>query len=736
MALQKNSTLLWFFAAILIMAMAAPGSAETWVTHTSLNDIRQMRAMGDTLYLATSGGLLEIVDPNEPGRIFDNLNGLGTVDIFDIAKDSEGQLWVAGAGRLVRLGDGTSEQYFFLDNEGTPFDLYSLADDGEYLWVGTEIGLVLFSKENDGGQIQDSYDLFGNLSAAPKVYDIELIGDTIWLATSAGLAAADKSNHVALNAPAGWSTFSPTQYPQLGTGGSMDIAVQGSDIFVAGTRGAYRLNRTPTDTTFEALSVAQDTLVTDLVVSDDTLWLFYSGGIASHVIGTTQKLLTPPLPSAPLTGLRHNGEFWLALSSSGVYRITGASLQQYPHTGMPGNLISDIVVHNGLVTVGFPAVALAQYDGQNWIARTTRVGGGTTVATVDRTGAAWFGAIDEGVWRILDDSVANYDENNSTLRGNNDGERGKRYIVVRGMVADGPYIFVNSYRALNGYPVAIGRLDQLDNIAAWDSLGVVDGITDTFVTDLDFQNGSLVVGTESNGLFWCFLGPDPFDKSDDFCYHFTEDNAFLRSNTIRVLQFSSDGTLWVGTNFGLSRWDAGIERFVDYDLPPGIGPNISDIAIDSRNNIWVAAGNGIARIDGASGVVELFNTFSSGLVSDDVRSLTIDPRSGDLYIGTGRGMSILKSTTAAIAEDVLDVLAFPNPYVITSPYDTVSFNYAKRTRISVYNAAGELVRNIQNRMSWDGRNERGEQVASGVYVFVLEDEQGTVARGKILLIRK
>ena len=49
-------------------------------------------------------------------------------------------------------------------------------------------------------------------------------------------------------------------------------------------------------------------------------------------------------------------------------------------------------------------------------------------------------------------------------------------------------------------------------------------------------------------------------------------------------------------------------------------------------------------------------------------------------------------------------------------------------------ASGALVREKINTDSWDGRNEAGERVASGVYIFVLTDQTGVATRGKILLI--
>jgi len=58
--------------------------------------------------------------------------------------------------------------------------------------------------------------------------------------------------------------------------------------------------------------------------------------------------------------------------------------------------------------------------------------------------------------------------------------------------------------------------------------------------------------------------------------------------------------------------------------------------------------------------------------------------------------------------------------------------------IYIYNATGELVRKVKwtlgnSAANWDGRNERHEYVASGVYIWVVKD--GGTKSGKIVIIR-
>jgi flagellar hook assembly protein FlgD len=62
--------------------------------------------------------------------------------------------------------------------------------------------------------------------------------------------------------------------------------------------------------------------------------------------------------------------------------------------------------------------------------------------------------------------------------------------------------------------------------------------------------------------------------------------------------------------------------------------------------------------------------------------------------------------------------------------------------IRIYNVLGQLVRALSApvrgaglyTVDWDGRSDRGDEVPSGVYVYVLSLEQGVFA-GKMTLVR-
>ena len=93
--------------------------------------------------------------------------------------------------------------------------------------------------------------------------------------------------------------------------------------------------------------------------------------------------------------------------------------------------------------------------------------------------------------------------------------------------------------------------------------------------------------------------------------------------------------------------------------------------------------------------------------------------------------------------------AYPNPWIPDSRTErNVHGTYAEGIKfdglsnaggtIFIYNATGELVRKVtwsagHTNTSWDGKNDRSEYVASGVYIWVIKD--GGTSSGKIVVIR-
>lgn len=93
---------------------------------------------------------------------------------------------------------------------------------------------------------------------------------------------------------------------------------------------------------------------------------------------------------------------------------------------------------------------------------------------------------------------------------------------------------------------------------------------------------------------------------------------------------------------------------------------------------------------------------------------------------------------------VSDIKAYPNPCYMRSGGLTISGIPVDSAvvRISIYNAAGELVRTLKqgdgidafNIGTWDGRNSSGAKAASGLYLYVVKTDNHGKATGKFVIL--
>ncbi len=102
------------------------------------------------------------------------------------------------------------------------------------------------------------------------------------------------------------------------------------------------------------------------------------------------------------------------------------------------------------------------------------------------------------------------------------------------------------------------------------------------------------------------------------------------------------------------------------------------------------------------------------------------------------------------ASSLSSVRVYPNPFKPDSgdrslggaedtSYITID-NITQTAKIRIYTISGELVRIIEadegvSQLEWDATNTEGEQVASGVYIYLITDKDGHKKMGRITIIR-
>ena len=272
-------------------------------------------------------------------------------------------------------------------------------------------------------------------------------------------------------------------------------------------------------------------------------------------------------------------------------------------------------------------------------------------------------------------------------------------------------------------------------IRHWTYFDRTDGVTDSNVTCVAAGLGMAAQGTLNLGVMVVRYGADPFNHNGDTLNYYSR-SVLLPSATVNTMIFDRDNHLWVGTPLGLAYFDADINFFTVVALPEGVSSDVRAIASDSRNNLWIGTANGLAFISAGQSQKIAFTTDNSELVSNEIQSLFFDNSTGKLLVFTTGGLSILDYTLGP-PDSTATVYPYPNPFVVQTGVEALlQFKISQRADVRIYTVAGEIVRTTDVNKGWDGRNDAGELVASGVYIYHLLAEDGSRHTGKIFVLRK
>ncbi len=171
------------------------------------------------------------------------------------------------------------------------------------------------------------------------------------------------------------------------------------------------------------------------------------------------------------------------------------------------------------------------------------------------------------------------------------------------------------------------------------------------------------------------------------------------------------------------------------------GISVTALEVDGANRKWIGTENDglfLVSADGTN-VVESFTSDNSVLPSDYITSISVNPSTGEVFVGTDVGIVSLMGTATEGSDSYSAVKVFPNP--VRPGYDgvitiqgLVESSLVKITDISgniVYEAnstGGELV--------WDGCNFHGRKVKTGVYLVFANNELGEMSVvQKIMIVR-
>ncbi len=304
-----------------------------------------------------------------------------------------------------------------------------------------------------------------------------------------------------------------------------------------------------------------------------------------------------------------------------------------------------------------------------------------------------------------------------------------------------------------------------------DAAGTWSGLMDNVLIDQPNKSMRGIIGSiiDSRGLLWfvnkhsdhpSFYAFNPQDETIVRFDRFVNQDGSSLGDYVVVNCICEDlnGNIWIGTNMGpvyittneMSDNSLGV---IQYKVPRNDGTDYADyllagneitcMAVDKAGRKWFGTnGNGVYLISADNNTQEQhFTTDNSKLLSNTIESIAINDQTGEVFFGTERGLcSYVSDATQTNTEMNKDnVWAYPNP--VTPEYNgliTVT-GLTLNADVKILSANGALVaegRSNGGTFTWDGNDQKGRRVASGVYMVVTatsDGNKGTVC--KIAVVR-
>lgn len=767
---------------------------------THMNTASQFWLENDTIFAATSGGLLMHDLTRNQSHSFTCVDGIYD-HYLNAAARGKNRMLILGSlsGNLSFLNPGDRTVSNNDNLQGT--EIIDIAAIEDTLWVLSKnfVSAYLYDAQKQRYQFRESYHSFGVPLGDFRA--IEYANGRIWLANAAGLLSAP-GNFLKYNlySASNWSL--QTMANGLPSNTINDIAKSESPgaLYLATERGLsiYDFN---TFTNILAGLLVQG--ITESAVHGGVVYVSDARRVYRLLNNQFERLFT--VPNADITDLfiAPGGEVWVSTVKKGLYNLTQS--RQLLTDGPLDNYTGEVYLDSrrrlwcsGGILGDEKVKGIFVQTSKGWMNYYFSGGNNNRYFNLNSSNPIfedagqniWVGSWGGGIV-VFDPEMNMHPINNMTEAGQAllssvESEETipvqtapellsaiypvvstSDYLVVTDIGYDPlrQSIWVLNYAASNLAPLIEYKADRFDERAlnpnSWKrfsgafSKNELNKITQDPFGDLWISATEGVFQVRMRGD--TLIGPQRYQEGDN-----------LKINATTAIAGDQDGYVWVGTKSGLNA----ILNQVVYDFRETyqpIGLKINDIFVDSRNNKWFATDRGVSILRSSGSPFDpnswihivppnssispeqlalRANVFVETLPSEIIHSVFLDEASGDVYMGTVSGIAIIRNNPfTSPFRDYAQVKAGPNPFVLGDERSTpfTFYNLAPGSEVKILTLNGQLVRTLDPRnfsenkgamAQWDGRTQEGNFVATGVYLFLISNEEGQDTAGKILVVRK
>jgi ligand-binding sensor domain-containing protein len=352
---------------------------------------------------------------------------------------------------------------------------------------------------------------------------------------------------------------------------------------------------------------------------------------------------TPEIPALAVHAIYEDSRGGLWVGGSRLLRLTGNTSSEYHFSGgYSQNRVKSIIEgRDGIMWVGTVS-GLQKMFPRSTVARFTRVEevhGTVRVLRQTTDGALWAGTVGNGVYILRGGHFTNLTvhsglPSNTALNLFEDTEKNIWIGTQAGMLRLSKNA-VNTVRLPDASEADAGTIYEDHNGDMWAASAHLFRLHDGKAVRVDTPGISARIRNvfrDSGGALWIGTEGQGAIRFDGKKYeHYTTQNGLV-NNFVRVFMQARDGSIWIATDEGVTRWRP--NGLTNYQMHDGLCYFSTRSMLQDRNgDIWIGTDRGVSRLHAGAYAND---TVTEALKEEKVWAIHEDSEGG-LWFGTRTG---------------------------------------------------------------------------------------------------
>ncbi len=773
-----------YFSIFLIQVLFGQVHVGDWSAYTSPLEIADLVEVDSLLVSATNGGLLVYDRVQDEFNTVTKIHGLNGTDLSTVKIDTYNQYWIGGASPdgFIQILD---KQFSVL--ESFDYDLTLIVDFA----IADSIVFAAFQQNQDWGIMEFRFDgkqffykdVYTNWPVTlNEISGLVLSGEMLYVGTDQGMFSGNWNSN--LKDPANWQPNDEL------TGLISIFKLSGDEILLLMDNDIYEFN-TQTGSSSLVWDHYHDSYELVDIIKDE------GGVIWGLLVKNFLKLSSTAIAWSERPGERFKRIFNLTDGTKVAGTTTGllfldentrTFIRQKPNSLLMNNVSALHVLSDGRLVAGSKfglmikeekgwrnivgingddLIISSNKDYSRFVADTIPVHFGNYITDIEvgPDGLLYCGV--RGTYpepRNHGGGIVVIDvdnpENFTLIDTNHLDYFYDNYLIVKDIAKDlyGNLWIADTYATTNFEPLKVLTPDNVWGAYNVTGSGGALSLTPNSI-DLDswgriwigsFEDGNNVGGASNGGIAMLDYTGNPVIPDET---EWTNVNAIsdASTNSVWSLGVNSNDVLYVLTPKGLNGLtlqysNSNPVAFYGFTYFPNISFSIgSKLRIDHRDNIWVTSPTqGVYVLTSSASYWPDINGLTaenSYLLSNNINSVAFDGK-GLAYIATDKGISVLKIPFAKVNTSYSNLDIFPSPYRVPTVTPLTIDGLMDESSCKIMTLTGRVLKTIESRPNvegyqafWDGRDEAGDWVSTGVYLISVYDKKGASSFSKIAVIR-